>query len=294
MKKLVIFDSNYIAQRGFHATSLITSYEKLTNIIYGYLNTVLMVQGQVNPAAMIAVWDNPTAASWRTDLYPGYKATRKFKVRDPEFSMQVQDLKQALPDIGIPCIASEVTEADDVIGYLAYKYAKAGYEVVIFSNDGDFFQLMDNDSIKVLNPSRGFIRPEEHEDYGVPASRIVEFKALVGDSSDEYAGVPRFGKVTAKKFLDVNKSIESVFDGTADFSTISPGMAARLMSCRDEMFLCKKLAAIDTEKGTVPDIVWPKKDMSSFRDFCIEMEFMSFVEKRWKEFERLPEGGLDV
>ena len=68
MKTLVLLDSNYMAHRCFHSTPLCTSYEKLVNIIYGYLNSVLMIANSLEPDAFVAVWDNPLAASWRTEL----------------------------------------------------------------------------------------------------------------------------------------------------------------------------------------------------------------------------------
>ena len=179
-----------------------------------------------------------------------------------------------------------------MIGHLAYKYAEEGHNVVVFSNDGDFFQLMINDNIKVYNPNRGFIRPEDHDDYGVPPELIIAFKALVGDSSDEYHGVPRFGKMTAKKFFKRNKGVDGIFDGKASFKDITNSMAARLMECKEDIYMCKKLATIDPVKGKVDAIVWNDKDLHQFKGHCEELEFNSFLEKRWKEFEALPEGGI--
>lgn len=290
MGTVVLLDSNYMAHRSFHATPLITSYGKMTNITYGYLNSVLMVSHRLEPAAIVAVWDKPGAKSWRRELFPGYKATRVSKAGDSDFTTQVAELKkEILPALGIPVVESDITEADDVIGYLATKYAKAGHDVVIFSNDGDYFQLLVYDNVKVYHPDRGYMRPEDHDEYGVPPNLIVSFKAIVGDSSDEYPGVSRLGKQTAKRFFQKNKGLGGIFDGTANFSTITPTMAQRLILSKDEIYLYKRLAMIDTVKGAVPDPVFPKKNMAEFRAKCEELEFNSFLEKRWSEFVALPE-----
>lgn len=290
--KVVIEDGNNLAYRCFHSTVLETSYGVLTNILYGCLNSVLFHNHRLRPDAIVFVWDSPGSRTWRRELFPGYKAHRDLTRRDESFSEQVNLLKQTLAYVGIPSVDSVNTEADDVIGYLSNRYAGEGHESVIVSSDGDFYQLMTNPSIRVFHPNREFMTPEEDPKYGVKASQIVAYKALVGDDSDEYRGVDRVGQKTALKFFEGNQNLTDLADlwnGKASFHTVTPLIAKKLITSRSDIEMCSKLATLDLERGCVDLPAFPAKNMSAFSAICEEYEFNTFV-KRKAEFEGLPNG----
>lgn len=290
MRKVVLLDGNYLANRSYFATQLVTSYGYFVNMIHGMLNTTLFVNDTLRPDAIIAVFDAPGGSSFRKEMYPKYKATRAARHKDEIFSDQLSRIKKILPMLGIPVVENPNSEADDTVAYLAKKYSSEGAKVFIVSNDGDFLQLTVDKNIVLFHPAKGELSSEDHPDYGVPPEIIPQFKSLVGDSSDEYPGVSRFGKMTARKFLSnpVNWNLNNIFNGKADFSMLTKTMVHRLLTSKAEIFLYLKLATLDPERGKV-EVKFPKKDLEAFREECEELEFEVFKTRRWDEFERLPE-----
>jgi len=309
-KPVVLLDMNNLAHRNYHGNNLATSTGQPTGLVFGCLNSVLHVKAQLNPAAFIAVWDTKHGSGWRKEMFPGYKAHREVTEHSADFYEQVNTLKPLLMSMGIPNVQSEHAEADDVIGYLAGKISAAGTDVVILSNDGDFYQLitMGDESeshgegtIRVFHPKNGLMGEKEvmqDPKYGVRPNQVASFKALTGDSSDEYKGAPGIGPKTAQLFFLVNKTIDGLFTHpmSINLTVVSPRQAATILKHRDEIKLCYELAKISPARGVVPCPRFPEKDLDYIEEEFKLLEFGSYLPNdegrggRLSEIQSMPEG----
>jgi DNA polymerase-1 len=308
MKTKVILDMNNLAHRNYHGNKLATTLEQVTGLIFGCLNSILHIQSKVPSNGIIAVWDESDGSGYRKQLFPKYKAHRAGTEGAPDFYEQVASLKEILPLLGIPNVSSKTTEADDVIAALALRYSKDGEDVVILSNDGDFYQLITVDepegigSIRIFHPKNGLTDAKMlavDTKYAIRPSQVRDFKSIVGDPSDEYKGVPGLGAKTAQALFLVNKNLDGLFVSpmSLNLGTISARQAAAILQHKEEIKLYQRLAAfhVDRVESTVLDFAWPRKNLDAAQVHFEEYEFASFMEEtegktRYSEFVALPQG----
>ncbi|MEE8417424.1 MAG: DNA polymerase I, partial [candidate division Zixibacteria bacterium] len=214
MDRLILIDGSGVAYRSFYAfirNPLINSRGQNTGAVFGFVNSLNKVIRDFKPDFLAVVFDTPQP-TFRHDIYPEYKSTRP---RTPdELVAQFPWIDEAIEGLNIANIRMEGFEADDIIGTLSIKAASRGIEVLMFTGDKDFYQLV-TDRIKILHPKEfNIMGPEAvKEKFGVPPDKVVDTLALMGDSSDNIPGVPGVGPKTAvsliEEFGDFNKVLEN-------------------------------------------------------------------------------------
>ncbi len=243
MDTLVLIDGNAILHRAFHALPPLTNKRgEPINAVYGLVSMLLRVIQDLKPTRIAVAFDEKEP-TFRHKALPSYQAQRPPTHAD--LSSQFEKAKNFLSAAGIPIYSKPGFEADDVIGTIA---TKADGEVIIITGDRDQLQLVDDKKgIKLYMPIAGlanakmFGEAETIERMGVPPSQIDDFKALVGDPSDNYSGVLGIGPKTAIKLIEKFGSIENIF---AHLSDIEPKVRDKLSAQKDVAKLSLKLATI--------------------------------------------------
>lgn len=213
MNKLVLIDGNAILHRAFHALPpLTTRLGEPINAVYGLISMLLRVISDLNPTH-IAVCFDVKAPTFRHKAFKEYQSQRP--PTHDDLSSQFEKAKRVINSFGIPIYEKAGYEADDVIGTLA-KQANKMEEVVIVTGDRDILQLVDN-KVKLYMPILGLSAgklmgiEETKEKIGVEPELIADFKALVGDPSDNYKGVAGIGPKTAINLLQEYGSVAGIY-----------------------------------------------------------------------------------
>ncbi|MDU4244738.1 MAG: 5'-3' exonuclease H3TH domain-containing protein, partial [Varibaculum cambriense] len=220
-KTLLVIDGHSAAFRAFYAldpANFRTQEGQYTNAVFGFLRMLVKMLQEEQPDYLAVAFD-VSRHSFRTDEYPEYKAGRK--PTPPEFSGQVELIKEALAHLGITTLEQENIEADDILATLASRGSAAGIQVLVASGDRDTFQLS-NEQVTVLYPSRSITDLKRmtpgaiEEKYGVPPHRYPEIAALVGEKADNLPGVPGVGEKTAASWINKYDGLEGVIAHAAD------------------------------------------------------------------------------
>ena len=248
MKKLLLIDGHSILNRAFYGVPLLTNYEGThTNAVYGFINIMLKAL-EDEKAEYIAVAFDLKAPTFRHKMYEEYKGTRK--PMPAELHEQVPIIKDVLKAMGIPVITMEGYEADDILGTLAKKSQKNGFEVSVLSGDRDLLQLAD-EHIKIRLPKtikgkteiENYFPSDVQDKYMVTPEEFIDLKALMGDTSDNIPGVPGIGEKTATSIIAKFHSIENAYSHIED---ITPTKARNNLSEHYDMaVMSKKLATIE-------------------------------------------------
>ncbi|HJW82280.1 MAG TPA: 5'-3' exonuclease H3TH domain-containing protein, partial [Acidiferrobacterales bacterium] len=199
-KPLVLVDGSSYLYRAFHAMpNLSNSRNEPTGAVYGVTNMLRRLLKDYDPEQVAVVFDAP-GKTFRDDIYPEYKAHRPPMPDD--LRSQIERIHAIVRAMGLPLLMVEGVEADDVIGTLARQAAAEGRDTLISTGDKDMAQLVDGhvtlvDTMKDARYDRAGVQ----ERFGVPPERIVEYLALIGDTSDNIPGVPGVGPKTAARWL---------------------------------------------------------------------------------------------
>ncbi|MGV9827518.1 DNA polymerase I [Gordonia sp. NPDC003429] len=214
---LMLLDGHSLAYRAFFALpaeNFKTATGQTTNAVYGFTSMLINLLRDEEPTHIAAAFD-VSRKTFRSEMYPDYKAQRS-KSPD-EFNGQVDLTKEVLDALGIPVMAIEGYEADDIIATLATQAEAEGYRVLVVTGDRDSLQLVD-DSVTVLYPRKGVsdltrFTPEEVEKkYGLTPTQYPDYAALRGDPSDNLPGIPGVGEKTASKWIREYGSLASLID----------------------------------------------------------------------------------
>jgi DNA polymerase-1 len=255
-----------------------------TSAPFGFTNFLLEIREKLAPDYLAVVFD--AGDSFRDQIYPEYKATREKMPDDLRTSLsRVRDVIAGFND---PVVELEGYEADDVIGTLALKARDAGLEAVIVSGDKDFYQLV-GPNIHLLNPGRGgptgvateWVTEENaSEKFGIPPSQVVDYLALVGDSSDNVPGARGIGPKTAVKLLQDFGSVEALLERAAEVTP--PRAGASLTENAENVRLSKKLVTIMTDLPIELDLEAlrvQEPDAAALRDVFAALEFRRLAER---------------
>lgn len=205
-KRLLLVDGHHLAYRTFFAMTLTTSRGEAVQMVYGFARSLLKALKEDGQA--VAVVFDAKAPSFRHEAYEAYKAGRAPAPED--FPRQLSQVKRLVDLLGLVRLEVPGYEADDVLGTLAKRAEREGMEVRILTGDRDFFQLI-SERISVLLPDGTLVTPAYvMEKYGVPPERWVDFRALVGDPSDNLPGVKGIGEKTALRLLQEWGSVENL------------------------------------------------------------------------------------
>jgi DNA polymerase-1 len=208
--------SSYLYRAFFALPPLTTSTGVPTGAVLGVLNMLNKLLRDENPELIAVVLDAP-GRTFRDDLFDAYKAHRPPMPDD--LRSQIEPLIDAIPALGLPLLRISGVEADDVIGTLAERASKQGFDVVVSTGDKDMAQLV-NDRITLVNTmfDTKLDRIGVKTKFDVLPEQIVDYLALVGDSSDNIPGVPKVGPKTAAKWLNEFGSLDAIVARAADIT----------------------------------------------------------------------------
>lgn len=255
--KLVLVDGNALFHRAYHAIPHLTNADGLpTNAVYGFATILLKMLADIKPEYVIVAWDK-SSKTFRKDIYPEYKATRTKQPDD--LYAQIPMVRELVEALGIPFSETDDYEADDVIGTLAAQANNV--DTIIVTGDRDELQLVDESTVVNLNnPVTGQVVQYDlvkmQEKYGLTPEQFIDYKAIVGDSSDNIPGVPGIGEVGAKKLLAQYGSLDGIYEHLDEI----PGkLQDKLRDNKELAYLSHKLSVI------VCDVPGIKLDLEAAR-----------------------------
>lgn len=247
MSRLLLIDGNAILHRAYHAYPEFTDKEgNPTNAIYGFFAMLLKLLDDVKPEYLAICFDRG-APTFRMNMYAGYHENRP-QMKD-DLASQVPRLHEAIDKVGIPHFGIDGYEADDLLGTLSVLATKEGLETIIVTGDRDLLQLV-NEKVKILMPLVGitktmlFDEDRVEEKYGVRPDQFIDYKALVGDQSDNYPGVTGIGPKTAAHLLQKFGTLEGLYRHLGE---VPPQIGEKLAVDAEQAALAKQLATIHLE-----------------------------------------------
>ncbi|WP_272677741.1 DNA polymerase I [Providencia sp. PROV019] len=247
---LILVDGSSYLYRAYHAFPPLTnSAGEPTGAMYGVLNMLRSLVMQYKPSHVAVVFD-AKGKTFRDELFESYKSQRPPMPDD--LRAQIAPLHEMVEAMGLPLLVVSGVEADDVIGTLACEASRKGMPVLISTGDKDMAQLVEPNITLINTMNNTILGPDEvKEKYGVPPELIIDFLALMGDSSDNIPGVPGVGEKTALALLQGIGSLEAIY---RDLDAIAPlgfrgskTLAPKMAENRELAFLSYQLATIKTD-----------------------------------------------
>ena len=289
MKKVILVDGNNLMFRSYYATAYTGNVMKNskgfpTNALYGFTSMMNKIINEEQPEYIAVAFD--IGKNFRKQKYDFYKEGRQATPDD--LIKQMPIARKILTAMGIKYLELEPYEADDIIGTLA-RMAEVDPEYVatIISSDRDLLQLLSDEvDIKLLKQT-GYVRynPESFKaDYGIDPIKIIDLKALAGDSSDNIPGVKGIGEKTALKLLQEYGSLEGIYD---HIDLIKGKTKEKLETDRDNAFMSKDIATIYKDvplNVSFDDILYKGANEAELADIFESLEFYSLL----KNFDRKP------
>jgi len=284
---LVLIDGNGIMHRAYHALpNLSTTEGTPTNVVYGFLSMLYKVVSDFLPTHLTVVFDTPKP-TFRHQLFKEYQIQRP-KIED-SFKIQIPLVKEAISLSEIYQLEKEGYEADDIIGTICKNLAnKENFNIIIISGDRDILQLV-NEKVRVASPVSGiseikiYDEQEVKEKFNILPQQIVDYKALVGDQSDNYPGAKGIGPIIASKLINQFKTIDNIYKNINQIK--SEKIKKILIKEKEKVYLSKKLATIMTN---VPiDIDTYKMRFNGFnkklKNFLEKYQINSLIRRIFKE-----------
>ena len=284
MEKIILVDGNNLIFRSYYATAatgnlMVNSKNYPTNALYGFTNMINKIIEEEKPTFMAVAYD--IGKNFRHDKYKEYKAGRS--ATPNELIIQLNKSKELLDAMGIKHIELSNYEADDIIGTLS-KMALDDKDFIatIVSSDKDLLQLINEEVEVKLLKSKDYIRYTKEkfiEDYGIDPIKMIDLKALMGDSSDNVPGVKGIGEKTALKLLQQYNSLEGIYDS---IDTIKGATHDKLVSDKDTAFFCKDICTICLNapiKENLTDCKYLGPNNNKLIEIYKELEFYSLLKK---------------
>ena len=280
--KLLILDGNSVINRAYFGVRPLTTRDGLfTHAIYGFLNILEKMQKEEQPEAVCVAFDlhGPTFRHLR---YDGYKATRHGMPE--ELAMQMPVMKEVLTAMNIPIYECQGWEADDVIGTVGRICGEQDWECVIVTGDRDSLQLIDDHVTVNLETTKGTVRYDRAKfeaEYGFEPKRLIDLKALMGDSSDNIPGVAGVGPKTATDLLLKFGTLDGVYANLEDKS-IRPKLREKLEAGRDNAYLSYELATIRPEAPIVftpRDAIVQTPNKQELYNLFVRLEFVKLIDR---------------
>ena len=283
-KRLIIIDGNSLLNRAYYAMQrpMMTKEGLYTHGVYGFLNMLTKIQNDYGHDYIVVTFDRK-APTFRHEEFAEYKAGRK--KMPPELAMQMPLLKEVLEAMNIKMLETDGYEADDIIGTVAKKGESDGLIPFIITGDKDALQLA-TDITKVLITKKGITDFEIYdanavtEKYGFGPEKLVDFKGLMGDPSDNIPGVPGVGEKTAQKLIIEYGSIEALIESANTIQ--NEKLREKIEENQMIALMSKRLAEIHTNVPIPIDFEEFKEkepDYNKLVDIYIKLEFNSFLKK---------------
>lgn len=294
-ENIVIIDGSSLLYRAFYAIPHLTNAQgHPTNAVYGFLNMLLKLYGELDPQYVAVAFDKGKH-TFRNDLFDGYKATRKPAPDDlrPQFAL----IREVLACLGICVLEQEGYEGDDIIGTLARRTAADGYAVDVVTGDRDALQLV-TDDVTVYLTKKGItnmlaVTPAVMEsEYGYTPAQVIDMKALMGDTADNIPGVPGVGEKTALKLISQFGSVHGVYEHLDEVK--GKKLQEKLADNKDKAVLSKDLATIrcDVPLDYTMDMFQPQPRQEDVAQLFRSLGFRNLLERfaAFDRFSHLAEG----
>ncbi len=244
----MVIDGHHLIHRAFYAIQnpLMTSSGEQTNAIFGFCSMLLNII-EVEKPDYIAMTFDEAAPTFRHDMHEEYKGTRK-KAPD-ELYAQIPRIREMVKAFGMPAYSKEGYEADDMMGTLAREAAEMGMEVYIVTGDMDAMQLI-TPNVRVAFPHKGYREPiiydrlRVKEKYGIEPEQVVDYKAMMGDSSDNIKGVQGIGPKGAGTLLNKYHTLDGIYE---HIDEITGGIHDKLVAGKDDAYFSQTMARIVTD-----------------------------------------------
>ena len=288
MKKIILVDGNNLLFRSYYATAYTGNLMKNskgfpTNALFGFTHMINKILHEEKPTHIIVAFDK--GKTFRHEKYADYKGGRG--ETPDELKMQFPVAKELLTYMGIKYYEIDNYEADDIIGTFA-KFCDDEDEFIgtIVSSDKDLLQLISSDvDIKLLK-QKDYIRYNEESfkrAYGIEPIRIVDLKALMGDSSDNIPGVKGIGEKTALKLLQKYGSLDNIYE---NIDSIKGAAKQKLIDDKENAYKSFDLATIVRDvpmEININDVILKEKDSEKLNNLYEDLEFYSFLKKEKEE-----------
>jgi len=280
---ILYVDTLALLYRAYYAVQgLVAKDGTPTGALFGLTNSLFRIIAEMEPEHVIACFDRPEE-TFRQQSHQEYKANRE--IPEEDMITQIELSRELLQAYGVHIVEEPGYEADDLLGTLAVSDAQDGKEVVIVSCDGDLLQLTVHAGVRVYFLRKGmadFVLYDEKEvekKNGYPAARIVDYKGLAGDSSDNIAGVPGIGDVYAKRLLAMFADLDGVYTALDAGEVQEKGFTKRVVTLltegRESAFVSRELATIHTD---VP-ITAPHKGAVVWRERVVYADARAMLER---------------
>ena len=292
MKRMILIDGNSLMYKAYFGTAygnqMKTSKGIYTNATYAFANMINSLCNSEYDAILVAF--DAGKKTFRHEFMDDYKAGRN--PMPDEMRMQIAYIKQFLDLKRIKRYEVPLYEADDIIGTMAKMAEDSGYHVDIYSGDKDLLQLITNNTTVHIT-KKGVTDLEDYtpesflEKYEIPVSSFVDLKALMGDTSDHYPGVPGIGEKKGIKYLKTYLHVEDIL---ANVDDIKGSDHDKFINYGEQALLCKKMATILREAPieiNVSDTIKKSEDEVNLYQFYEELEFKSFLKPIKKEIKKV-------
>lgn len=285
MKKLLLIDANSLIHRSFHALPPLTTPKgEPINAVYGLSSILLKILRDHQPDYIAAAFDRPEP-TFRDVMFKEYKAHRPPTAN--ELISQLKEAHNTFKQFGVAAIEKPSFEADDIVGTLAERFKnEPDMKVVIFSGDKDNLQLVDDEKVVVELLKTGVSKTVTYDkvlflqEYGFTPEQLVDYKALVGDTSDNIPGVTGIGPKGATDLIREYGSVEKIYE---EIGLIPKKLLQeKLEASRENAFLSKKLAKIKRDVPldlTLEDLKMNPLDKDGLKNYFEEKGFKSLVER---------------
>ena len=284
MKKLAIIDGKSVFYRGYYAMpNLSTSDGTPTGGVFGFVSLSIELIKKLKPDYVAIAWDKKgTNIQKRKDIYPDYKAGRK--PAPPDFYEQIPILHELLNAFGWPLYEIDGYEADDIMATFSREASEKGIGTDLITSDLDALQAL-GPNVQVYALKNGLSNLEKfdvksfEEKYGIKVNQFLDYKSLVGDSSDNIPGVAGIGKKTAAMLLEEYGTLENIYN---NLNNIKPTIAKKLEANKNNAFMSKKVATLFFD---VPiNLDWAVADINDINlqkvaQILKKLEFSSLVNR---------------
>lgn len=290
LKKFVIIDAMALAYKGYYAfitRPLINSKGEPTSAVFGFISQLFKILEDTKPDYIAVAFDSKEK-TFRHERYELYKSSRQQMPED--MVPQIHRIKEIIEAFNMPIYILPGYEADDLIGTAVVEASKKGFDCYAITPDKDYIQLV-AENIKIIKPGKStdeiVIIDEEkvHQEMGFAPIQMIDYLALVGDSSDDIPGVAGIGPKTAVPLIQQFKSLENIYKNLDSIQKQS--IVAKLQENKENAFLSKELATIKTDAPfhlNLEDAKFTKPDLEKLLKLFNELEFRSFAAKLKKIF----------
>ena len=281
--KLLAIDGNSILNRAFYGVKLLSNKKGVfTNAIFGFINIYLKHISDIKPDAVAVAFDlrSPT---FRHKAVASYKANRKGMPE--ELAQQLPLVKELLGLMGVKVVECEGFEADDILGTLSKACSDKGEHCYVLTGDRDSLQLIDENVTVVLAKTKEdiYYTPDRFtEEYGFEPIKLIDLKALMGDSSDNIKGVAGIGEKTASTLIKDYGTIENLYENYESSDKITKGVKTKLANGKDSAKESKWLATIVRNAPVDMDLqhyVIAERDTAGISRLLTDLEMFKLLEK---------------